>query len=1072
MKRRTNARRRFALLAFWVNRSPQQKPERGKKCALTLRGLRRRAFYRPLALAMAVLLIPSFSWFESLAGIPLGSSAKSLQASAQSNGTGCGPASTTAIIRTNCVNGQLFNLFGDLNQLESDSVSAYLALHGLPATDASVIYTYGRQDLRDAIRASMFTQMLAIIKKAPLDRTQHEQTLFNWLQLLVQQNEIALYTNAIADSDRFFADPCTFTLDPDIASAYKLNYNGHPFCGGQQSNIFGAPVPDASYFTAYGLKTSYGAAAQQFNEFGSVMADTSLSVGAQAGIALGAGAVAAAIAGASIYPPMAAALAAWGEAEAAGEVTVEGVGALAEAGSGFIIAGSTVSAIGIGTAVAAPVAIVLIAVATGVLAALELVTNSQHEADIANFSNLLTQARDNLPDLTAMVADTSGLGSYKIQASMNSQTMPDEPSAAALPAHRPGTDFTFQITGSDGTPSISSILAYQDWDGNQATAETWGGWFLETCTTVNAPCLVGQGINGDIRYVDAAGVKWTASRLANNFVHTKAQPASTDVICPADTKTGVTSAGTDLTKCATYVTDDITLENASGNLVTAKLSVLTPPTISGSTLLAFGPGIPSTQSITLIGNPAPTVCLSSGSLPADFSLNGGSCGSGTFQIQFNGDRDAAIQAYPLTLSASNSVGKIAIPVTVNVSPQLAIISPGVLNVTAGLPANFTVVATGVPTPALSVSENLLGLNFKDNGNGTATISGVVPYPESNAVCLAPCNTGISATNSQGTATQFLAITAGSPPLANLVPPTSATFIAGVPNQHLLYSNGAITAVSWTLIPDPNASWLKLKDNGDGTALLTGTPPAGTSGTFNPKIDPVAFGTFTIINPFPVTVSNVPVFTNLNSATFTVGTNSSFEILASQGDITLVGALPKGLTFTPSVSGPVTSGSSAVIAGIPATGTGGQYTLNPVATVPGASEPGTQTLTLDIDEAPIFTGPCSPPGRVPPPCTVEMTPGGTLSVTTAGFPFISSGSLPASSGHLPQGGKWMSFHLLRLPAGFDASNLNAEGFATGTVTITAPSDAVVGQEFLVAIFADNGVPPAAEQDLFIKIVKPD
>ena len=99
----------------------------------------------------------------------------------------------------------------------------------------------------------------------------------------------------------------------------------------------------------------------------------------------------------------------------------------------------------------------------------------------------------------------------------------------------------------------------------------------------------------------------------------------------------------------------------------------------------------------------------------------------------------------------------------------------------------------------------------------------------------------------------------------------------------------------------------------------------------------------------------------------------------------------------------------------------------------------------------------------------MPPDGVLTVTTAGFPFMSSQALPASPGPLPQGRKWMSFYLLRLPAGFEATNLSAEGFATGTLRIKAPSDAVVGEEFLVGIFADNGVAPQAEQDLYIKIV---
>lgn len=976
-----------------------------------------------------------------------------------------------AIIQNTCPVGVLLDTKGDLEQLEFDAVNAYLALHALPATDASVIYTYGRQDLRDAIRASIFTQMLAIIKKPASQRTQHEQTLFDWLQRLVQQNEVALYTNAIAESNRFFADPCTFTLDSDIASAYNLSYNGLPFCKGLQSNIFAPPVPAASYFTAYGFEKSYGAAAEQFKEFGTLMADTSVSVGAQAGISLGAGAVVAGIAGAALYANLSAALAAWTSGTAA--VTIEGAGALA-AGSSFLLSGSVVSAIGLGTAVAAPVAIILVTVAVGVAAGLQLYTNAERQGDIANFSNLLTQAQNNLPDLGAMAADTSGLGNYKIQATINSQTVPDRPSTTALPTHRPGTDLNFQIIDPSGTASsISDVLTYQTWEGNQASAKTWGCWFLETCTTVNQPCLVGEGINADIRYVDAAGVKWTASRLGNNFVLTKAQPESTDSICTADPTTGLTPVGTDLTKCSTYTDDHFSLKDANGNVVTARLYILVRPVSSGSTFLAFGPGIPSTQTITVIGNPAPTVCLSSGSLPSDFSLT---CGTGTFQIQFNGNVNAATHTYALTLSASNSTQTISIPITVDVSPQLAIISPPSLSGTAGLPVTFTVVATGIPTPQLSPTPNLslLGLTFTDNGNGTATINGVVNTPSASVCLNPPC--GIQATNSQGTIVQNFSLNFLQPaPVATLIPPAAANFYAGTTNVQLLQSTGAITPVSWGYVPDPNAPWLNLKDNGDGTASLTGNPPPGTSGTFNPKIAPAAAGTFTVLNPFPVTVQNTPVFTSPNTATFTVGTESSFAISAGQGDITLVGALPEGLTFIPSVTGPVTPGSSAVILGTPATGTGGQYTLNLVATAPGTSGPATQQLTLNVNEAPIFTGPCPSPGRTPPACTVELPAGGTLTVTTAGFPIMSPAPLPASSGPLPsfsaEGEKWMSFSLLRLPAGFTASNVNAQGFATGTLTIKAPADAVLGAEYLVGIFANNGVQPQAEQDIYIKIVKP-
>jgi hypothetical protein len=132
-----------------------------------------------------------------------------------------------------------------------------------------------------------------------------------------------------------------------------------------------------SYFTAYGFKRSYGAAAQKFPNFGSLMADTSLSLGEQAGISLAAGTVVAAAAAAALFANLSAALAAWGTTTA---FTIEGTGALAAASS-FLLSGSTVSAIGLGASVAAPAAIIFVAIAVGVQAILEIVQNNQTLAD-------------------------------------------------------------------------------------------------------------------------------------------------------------------------------------------------------------------------------------------------------------------------------------------------------------------------------------------------------------------------------------------------------------------------------------------------------------------------------------------------------------------------------------------------------------------------------------------------------------------------------------------------------------------------------------------------------------------
>jgi len=172
--------------------------------------------------------------------------------------------------------------------LESDAVNAYLGLHNLPATDAHIIYDYSRADLRNAIRGMMFDALLGIIETPASQRTPHQQSLYNWLQSLVQQNEIAEYTLAINQFNAWQNDPCTFTLDPQIATEYGISYDGTPFCFAGLNTLFGGPpVPAESYFIAYGLKHSYGNPASTYLYFGSLIAGTAVNTAEVVGIASG-----------------------------------------------------------------------------------------------------------------------------------------------------------------------------------------------------------------------------------------------------------------------------------------------------------------------------------------------------------------------------------------------------------------------------------------------------------------------------------------------------------------------------------------------------------------------------------------------------------------------------------------------------------------------------------------------------------------------------------------------------------------------------------------------------------------
>ena len=1018
----------------------------------TVSGLRRWLIYKPLAILTALLLLPVFSWMEG------GNSGLSyFQVPAQSIGCN-GP--NNQIIPGACVNGAMV-FAPDLSQLESDAVNAYLAEHSLPASDAHVIYDLGRSDLRNAIRANMMAILLGIINKPAASRSAHEQGLYSLLSNLVQQHEAALYQNALNQYHAWQNNPCYFTLDPVIASTYNLSYDGAAFCASPLNSLFsGPPVPAESYFTAYGMRKSYGAAADSYSYFPALVSRTSVNVGEVAGIAGAAGGVLAAGAGAGLVASFTAATWAFeaGAAALAAGASTSTVGGLASTSSIYLLSSSTVDAFGSATLAAGPAAIILIAIAIGVTAGMQVFSNQQTLEDLDNLQNSLNLVSSTPPDLLALASDSSGLGLYKLEMTLLSLTVPEVASSAALPSHATN-DANFQI-GSN----ISPTLTYKDWDGNVWSAETWGGWLVQTCAGAN--CAQKDSVISSLNYIDGSGVKWTASRMGTKFLSTKAQPASTDAPCIANTITGV-SSGSNFSNCSSYVSGSITLADGSGNPVSVSMTAMSAPAFnSASTTLPFTPTVPSTQTITVSGNPAPTVCSSNSTLPANFSLNGGNCGQGAFQLTFDGSATAPEGSYGLTLTATNGTGTTATQsFIIDVSQHLLITSPNTMRGTAGLPVSFLITTTGTPPVQLSVDPQLIlnGLTFKDNGNGTATISGVYQSAFSyGCVKLDPNNNylpcGIIATNSQGSIEQQFTILMDAAPSATIVPPIDTNFIAGIPNQVLLSSTGAITPVSWNLLywpktDQPNAPWLTLQDNGNGTATLKGTPPLGTTGAFSTHIGTVAAGAFGSDSYYTVNVVNQPVFTSANTAIFTANSPSSFPVTVNEGTVALNSTLPKGLSFS--------GGNPGSIDGTAASGTGGQYTISLTDTANGQST--TQSLNLSVYEPPAITSPNT--------ATFMTGTPGSFAVTTTGFPSMSSGPVPSSSlpPASPSQGSGMFFTVTGLPADLKVSNLNAQGFATGSLMIEGtPSSGDAGVHE-VQITAQNGVGSTAQQTLTLNVI---
>src|SRR5262249_15964355 len=162
--------------------------------------------------------------------------------------------------------------------------------------------------------------------------------------------------------------------------------------------------------------------------------------------------------------------------------------------------------------------------------------------------------------------------------------------------------------------------------------------------------------NANIRYVDWSGTNWTAARWGDKFLSTKNAPASTDKKCPPDPTTEV-STGPDFSRCISYVSTSIPLKAPGGVLERVSLPVSKPtvPAVFDSEhTLPFTASIPSSQTITASGNPAPQICFtgSKPGLPPDFSFNG-VCQHGRFQLVFNGQPLSPEQTYQVTMSASN-----------------------------------------------------------------------------------------------------------------------------------------------------------------------------------------------------------------------------------------------------------------------------------------------------------------------------------------------------------------------------------------------------------------------------------
>ena len=449
-------------------------------------------------------------------------------------------------------------------------------------------------------------------------------------------------------------------------------------------------------------------------------------------------------------------------------------------------------------------------------------------------------------------------------------------------------------------------------------------------------------------------------------------------------------------------------------------------TTLGTDINVSAPGVLGNDSL---GTPAATVASFGGnSLGGAVTTNAAGASvplaGGTLTLGSNGalTLTSATQSgqYTFQYRIDNGVSTADAMVTIDVNEAAAITSANNATFVATQPNTFTVTTTGFPKPTISVFSGSLppGVTLVDNLDGTATISGSPA-----AADAGPHVVTIQATNGIGAPVQqtFTLQVNVAPAITSA---SSTTFTVGTAGSFTVTATGTPTpTISETGVLPTGVTFV--------SGVLSGTPAAGTGGTYPITITASNGVGSNATQSFTLTVNEAPSITSLNNATFVVGTPGTFSVTTTGfpktgGAMTISesGSLPGGVTFVDNGNG------TATLAGTAAAGTGGTYPLT-ITAHNGVGADATQSFTLQVNQPPAITSANA----------VTFTVGafGTFSVTATGTP----APTVSETGTLPTGVSFVGGVLSGTPAAntggvypisFTASN-GVGSNATQTFTLT-------------------------------------
>ena len=367
-------------------------------------------------------------------------------------------------------------------------------------------------------------------------------------------------------------------------------------------------------------------------------------------------------------------------------------------------------------------------------------------------------------------------------------------------------------------------------------------------------------------------ISWTAqdgsgSGVAGVNVYVSDNGGPFNLLISATTQTSTSFTGQDGHTYDFYsiAVDNIGLVQPTPAMPQASTTIIEPPSFISASAAMFTAGQANTFPITAASAPAATYSLGGGNLPANVSFTDNGNGAATLA----GTPNLGAGVYVFDITANNNYTPAATQVftlTV-VDPPAFTTNPASATFTVGMAGHPVTVTTapGLPTKTiLSISPKLPGgLTFLDHGNGTATISGTP-----SAGTGGQSSYTITASNGPGSAvTQSFTLTIDQK--TAFTSAASYAFVAGQPGSYAVTTTGFPTASLSATNGLP--TWAHFTDNGNGTGLLTGTPPVGSASASPITITLTATGLTVVTQPFKLTVTQLPVITSEANATFTVGT---------------------------------------------------------------------------------------------------------------------------------------------------------------------------------------------------------